>query len=103
MTPDRLVVPVQPDGNYPDIKAVKKHTVMAVARYRAYLPAGMAKARGRWENAAAESKQISGLVTPRVFCWLLAAQDVCVSAQVLRAVRLLFCAHPPAPPHGSWG
>jgi hypothetical protein len=36
---------------------------------------------GRWENAAAESKQISGLVTPRVVCWLLAAaQGVCVSA-----------------------
>jgi hypothetical protein len=36
---------------------------------------------GRWENAAAESKQISGLVTPRVFGWLLAAaQDVCASA-----------------------
>jgi hypothetical protein len=31
---------------------------------------------GRWENAAAESKQISDLVTPRVSagCWLLAAQ-----------------------------
>jgi hypothetical protein len=38
-------------------------------------PTGPACAR--WENAAAESKQISGLVTPRVFCWLLlAAQPI---------------------------
>jgi hypothetical protein len=26
MTPGRLVVPVQPDGNYPDIEPVEKHS-----------------------------------------------------------------------------
>jgi hypothetical protein len=26
MTPDHLVVPVQPDGNYPDIESVMKHS-----------------------------------------------------------------------------
>jgi hypothetical protein len=26
MTPDHLVVPVQPDGNYPDIEPVEKHS-----------------------------------------------------------------------------
>jgi hypothetical protein len=55
-----------------------KSTPWSRARVRRACPATPC---GRWENAAAESKQISGLVTPRVFCWLLAAaQDVCVSA-----------------------
>ena len=47
MTPGRLVVPVQPDGKYPDIEAVKKHSDV-VARYRAYLPVGMANGPSLW-------------------------------------------------------
>jgi hypothetical protein len=41
-------------------------------------------------RTSSASKSAGWLVTPRVFCWLLAAQDVCASVQVLRAVRLLF-------------
>ena len=83
MTPDRLVVPAPPpDGNCPDIEAVMKHSDVQRGIEPVYQSAWSTDpACGRWENAAAESKQISGLVTPRVFCWLLAAaQDVCVSA-----------------------
>jgi hypothetical protein len=89
MAPDRLVVPVQPDGNYPDIEAVKKHSDAVVCSAVSSLFTSRHGQRTQpvvapgWENAAAESKQISGLATPRVFCWLLAAQDVCASVQVL--------------------
>jgi hypothetical protein len=37
--PDRLVVPVQPGGNYPDIEPVKKHSdVQRAARYAVSRP-----------------------------------------------------------------
>jgi hypothetical protein len=53
----------------------------------------MDPACGSWENAAAElpaeSKQISGLVTPRVFCWLLALGNLGAS--------LRFHTHPLTP------
>jgi hypothetical protein len=59
---DRLVVPVQPGGSsYPDIEPVKKHRDMQRGIepiYQSAWPTG--PACGRRENAAAESKQISG-------------------------------------------
>jgi hypothetical protein len=69
MTPDHLVVPVQPDGNYPDpdIEPVKKHRGVQRGIKHIYQSAWPTDpACGRRENAAAESKQISRLMTPRV-------------------------------------
>ena len=72
--PDRLVVPVQPGGNYPGIEPVKKHSDVQRGIEPVYQSAWSTDpACGRWENVAAESKQISGWFDPaRVFCWLLA-------------------------------
>ena len=57
-----------PDGNCPDIEAVMQHSDVQRGIEPVYQSAWSTDpACGRWENAAAESKQISGWFDPAGF------------------------------------